>query len=74
MDKFEASLQTERRKHSSKNIWVNMTLLQKGFMRKQGKNEVHKIISTDTNCGLSVIKTEHLTEHGIKDHLNNVAL
>ena len=41
-------------------------------MVKQFKKiETFKIISADKNCGFALIETEHLTEHGILEHLND---
>ena len=41
------------------------------MIKKLKKNETFKIISADKNCGFALIETEHLTEHGISEHLND---
>ena len=45
--------------------------MQRGLIKKLRKNETHKVISADKNCGMAVVETEHLTKRGIADHLSN---
>jgi hypothetical protein len=71
MNDIETRLKIERRKYSGKRMWPNLTPMQSGLINKLSKNEIHKIISADKNCGLSIIETEFLTQRGISDHLSN---
>ena len=71
MNNFEAQVRAERKKCSRKYIWPNLTPMQSGLIKRLSKNEIHSIISSDKNCGLSIIETESLTERGIEDHLSN---
>ena len=71
MDKFQEHVNIERRKCSRRRVWPNLTPMQIGLIKRLGKNETHKIISADKNCGLAIVETEFLTERGISDHLSN---
>ena len=56
----------------AKNSIPNLTRIQAALVKKLTKNEMFKTIPSDKNCGFSIIKTEHLTEHGSTEHLNDV--
>ena len=71
MNKFQEHVNIERRKCSRRSVWPNLTPMQIGLIKRLGKNETHKIISADKNCGLAIVETEFLTERGISDHLSN---
>ena len=40
-------------------------------MNRLGKNEVHKLLSSDKNYRLAFIETQCLTKRNISDHLSN---
>ena len=71
MNNFEKAITNERKRYQRRYISPNLTPMMNGLIKKLGKNEMHKVISADKNCGFAIIETEHLTERGVSEHLGN---
>ena len=71
MDEFEKAMGRKIAKYSHRHIYPNLTGMQAGLIKRLEKNEIYKVISADKNCGFAIIKTEHLTERIVTDHLGD---
>ena len=71
MDDFKRAIAIARRRYQRKDIIPNLMPDKEAMLKRLKKHKFLKIISADKNCGFVLIKTDHLTERGVNEHLKN---
>ena len=71
MNEIGKTMRRKGAKYSRRYIHPNLTEIQAGLIKRLSKNKTYKVTTADNNCGLTIIKTEHLAKRMVTDHLGN---